>query len=113
MKRNPFLRVKLKSLAEEARIIKHEERKANKYKDYDLQNSLSVHRKAVVRREARATLLAYQYLRGIPYSVCEKPNPDKPNPPYWPSVESMVKRYGRVRDFDHTAWVKEKVTSKV
>ncbi len=104
MKRNPFLRVKLKSLAAEADIIRLEERKANKYKDFTLQNELSVHRKYVVRRQARATLLAYQYLRGVPYHVCESPNPAKPNPPDWISVGKMVRRYGG-KSFDHEKWL--------
>lgn len=107
MKRNPFLRVKLKSLAAEAKIIRQEERKANKHRDFSLQNELADHRKIVVRREARATLLAYQYLRGVPYSACETPNPDKKNPPDWDRVERMVTKYGR-KNFDREQWVSGK-----
>lgn len=92
MKRNVKLRVKLKSLAEEARIIRLEERRANHHKDYELQNSLAMHRKFTVRGEARSSLLAYQYLRGVPYHVCECPSKD--NPPDWEAVASMVRRFG-------------------
>lgn len=100
--------MKIKSLAAEAGIIRHEERIANAARDFVLQNSLSDHRKRVVRREARATLLAYQYLRGVPYSACESPNPDKCNPVDWDAVERMVKRYGR-KKIDHEAWVDEEL----
>lgn len=110
MKRNTFLRVKLKSLTAEAKIIQHEEKKANSFKDYSLQNELSEHRKGIVRRETRATILAYQYLRGLPYSVCESPNPNKDNPVDWSSVERMIKKYGgftkHARAFDYTEWIK-------
>jgi hypothetical protein len=101
MKRHPFLRVKLKSLAAEAGIIRHEERKANRNRDFTLQNSLSEHRKIVVRREARSTLLAYQYLRGVPYFACETPSEN--NPPDWESVGRMVWRYGG-KKLDRIEW---------
>lgn len=62
-------RVKIKSLAEEARIIRKEEQR------FDGQSSdrgvLRHHRITVVRDEQRATLLAYAYLKGVPYSVIE------------------------------------------
>jgi hypothetical protein len=104
MKRNPYLRVKLKSLAEEARIIRQEERKANKYRDYVLQDRLHYHRVEDVRSEARATLLAYQYLRGMPYAICEKANSTIPD---IAAFERMCLKYGKVKvSFDE--WAKEK-----
>lgn len=110
MKRNTFLRVKLKSLASEAKIIHQEEKKANSFKAYSLQNELSEHRKGIVRRESRATILAYQYLRGLPYSVCENPNPNKDNPVDWDSVQRMIKKYGgftkHAREFTWSEWIK-------
>ena len=102
MQRNPFLRVKLKSLAEEARIIKVEEQRANGCRKFELQNSLREHRIGIVRSEARATLLAYQFLRGIPYSVIEKPS--KENPPNWHRVDKMVKKYGTNEKFKACHW---------
>jgi hypothetical protein len=96
MKRNIFLRVKLKSLAEEARIIRREELKCKKLgqgASWERQ-SLYDHRIGTVRREARATLLAYQYLRGIPYAACETPNPEKHNPINMDSLCHMLKKYG-------------------
>ena len=71
MKRNPFLRVKLKSLAAEAKIIRAEEERARKRGDFHLVNELHDHRVFVVRRQTRATLLAYQFLRGVPYAKVE------------------------------------------
>lgn len=88
-----FLKVKIKSLAAEARIIKNEERKLKTVKvevpvkdragnvlrqkivrklaaRKQLQfNSLREHRVGVVRAEARNSLIAYAFLRGRPYSV--------------------------------------------
>lgn len=94
MKRNTFLRVKLKSLAEEARIIRIEESRANKHKNYDLQNRLRDHRTWTVRHAARETLLAYQFLRGVPYETVERPDSI---PPDWQSVLKMVKKYGSLK----------------
>jgi hypothetical protein len=92
MKRNPFLRVKLKSLAEEARIIHIEEMRANRNRDFDLQNHLRDHRIGKVREAARETLLAYQFLRGIPYEVVEKSNSKSID---LSSVLRMIQKYGR------------------
>lgn len=91
MKRNPYLRVKLKSLAAEAKIIRQQEVEANQLKDYGQQNSLREHRTGIVRRQSRATLLAYQFLRGVPYAAVERPNS---KPVDWKPVLQMVKKYG-------------------
>jgi hypothetical protein len=82
------LRVKLKSLAAEARIIRHEEGRARKtwrrlaekqialdaraalHAEYD---SMHHHRTAILRRDVRATGLAYAFLRGVPYLKVEQP----------------------------------------
>lgn len=64
-------RVKIKSLADEARTIRGEERKACGRGDYPACNSLHYHRVMVVRAEARATFLAYAFCRGVPYHVVE------------------------------------------
>lgn len=86
-------RTKIRSLAEEARIIRHEERKTasipatpdiwdgtpNFYKRDSTRSILRHHRVTVVRDEARATLLAYAYLRGVPYKAVEpKANKELP-----------------------------------
>ncbi len=64
-------RVKIKSLAEEARIIRAEERRMVGQKwDCD-RGCLHDHRKRVVGSEQRATLLAYALLRGKAYRTVE------------------------------------------
>lgn len=64
-----FLKVKIKSLAEEARIIRKEELRARGYDE--LREQLYLHRIHDVRDESRATQLAYAYLRGREYGACE------------------------------------------
>lgn len=96
------LKIKLKHLAEEARIIRREADKQYALGNYQKGNDLTNHRKGVVRREARATLLAYQYLRGIPYAACEASPKTEPD---WSRVKSMVKKYGQT-EIDPTVWVK-------
>jgi hypothetical protein len=87
------LKVKYKSLAEEARIIRKEENKLRnmilwaKANSNDFEElakmrskraSLSDHRKKDVRNENRATQLARAFLSGVPYiSVEQKRNESK------------------------------------
>lgn len=56
------LKVKIKSLAEEARIIRREEHRA---KDDDVRERLYAHRVCIVRVESRASLLLYAYSKYI------------------------------------------------
>ena len=82
-----FLKVKIKALAAEARIIRFQERKSVG----DIRSALSNHRRGDVRRAARETLLAYGYLRGRTYAQVEASTNSTPN---WKRVAAMVKRYG-------------------
>lgn len=82
------LKVKIKSLAEEARIIRKEETRA---KDKITRESLCNHRIHVVRRECRNTHLAYGFLRGKTYDQLER---NCETPPDWKKVFAMVKKYG-------------------
>lgn len=81
-----FLKVKIKSLAAESRIIRKEERKAlgsgrwalkaqkttgEVEAEYERYNRLRHHRVHAVRDEARASLLAYGFLRGKAYGQVE------------------------------------------
>ena len=84
------LKVKLKHLAEEARIIRAEAEKQRRLGNYTKCNELTNHRKHVVRPAARATLIAYQTLRGIPYDSYEGSAKTEPN---WKEVNRMVKKY--------------------
>lgn len=113
------LKVKAKSLAEEARIIRKEEQKLKAKgpvyngpgsKFYNLQS----HRKGIVRHEARHTHVARAYLWGRPYSSVEK----RPNPylTEWDifcgglkpeRIAAMVSKYGpkKVDAKQITAWI--------
>lgn len=96
------LRVKAKSLAAEARIIKAEEAKAKRIarkleaagKAAERQRqtflSLQTHRKQDVRSEARSTHIARAFLSGLNYTQVEERRWDFPN---WDRVESIVKKY--------------------
>ncbi len=99
--KNPTLRVKLKTLAYEARVIRREERLAHDRMDLALVESLHNHRTHIVRREARATLLAYQYLRGFKYEAVEA---DAKTRPWWDAVHRMVHKHGGL-NFGHKKWI--------
>lgn len=64
-------RVKIKSLAEESRIIRREIRRYRGEDNSFVQGQLQGHRDCVVRIESRATQWAYAYLRGVPYKAIE------------------------------------------
>jgi len=82
-----FLKIKLKSLEAEAKIIrKHEQRAIGQ-----IRTDLHEHRVRVVRKEARSTHLAYGFLRGRSLSQIEANSNTKPD---WDSVSRMVKKYG-------------------
>jgi hypothetical protein len=83
------LRVKIKSLAEESRIIRHEERKA---RNREVHESLYRHRVVDVRREQRASVLAYAFLRGRDYASCERPAGC--NPPDFARIQRLVEKFG-------------------
>lgn len=73
--RTVHLRIKIKSLVAESRIIRAEARKTSKQRKYNLNQ----HRTSVVRVHTRLNLLAYGILRNIPYEVMEKKCREKPN----------------------------------
>lgn len=119
-----YLKVKVKSLAEEARIIRKEEHKARKRRTwasvrqgreeqerigYEEFWGLRHHRTGIVRTESRASLLAYAYIRGKKYSQVETkakvfsimtPNmkfhvvKEEFNPVLIPKIVKMVDKYG-------------------
>jgi len=85
--RREMLRVKVKSLAAEAKIIRQEERRTHGA----LRDELAVHRRSVVRSEARHTHLAYGLIRG---RTIEQMELKAARPPDWERVRKMLKRYG-------------------
>lgn len=82
-----FLKVKIKSLTAESRIIRQEETRSRN----ELRNELRVHRVTAVRGETRCTQLAYGFLRGRSRTVIE---PRAGTEPDWDRVKAMVKKYG-------------------
>ncbi len=109
------LRVKSRSLAEEAKIIRHEKRRAKAAKRTGLVNELHGHHMGVVRPTARFTHLAIAYLRGVPYRVVERTNKPgnelRPNAHGFRFVVDMVSRHGGItRDAAYeglSVWCKE------
>ena len=103
--RTDHLKIKIKTLAAEASIIRHATLKAKKRvrwaKDQmegaaTLQaikerNSLIDHRRLVVRPEARHSLLAYGFMRGTPYKAMERTCHEGPD---WIRVATLVTRFG-------------------
>jgi hypothetical protein len=92
-----FLKVKIKSLTAEARIIRLEEGRSRGA----LRASLRAHRQWDVRREQRATQLAYGYLRGRARVQIE---PGAHTEPDWDRVKAMVKKYGAASLEGLQAW---------
>ena len=85
-----YLRVKIKSLAEESKIIKREE---YRFKKNDrVRNGLHNHRICNVRNESRAALIAYGYIRGKKFKEIEK---NSGKIPYIISVRvhDLIKKY--------------------
>lgn len=101
------LKVKAKSLAEEARIIRREESKFHGMDKWDLQN----HRKYDVRNEARATQLAIAFLKGRNYLDVEYRGIRDWNTfqvLILPRVVTMVRKYGNDKKLSYDAvrnWV--------
>ncbi len=82
------LKVKVKTLAAEAKIIRHAERQAT---SADRRCALAEHRRTVVRSEARSSLLAYGYLRGRAYRSMELTCHTEP---LWDAVVKIIQRFG-------------------
>jgi hypothetical protein len=82
------LKIKIKTLAAEAQIIRFEEnRTINTSKKADL----AMHRRGIVREAARNAQLAYGYVRGRSYHQLEAKCHIEPN---WKTVKAMVEKYG-------------------
>ncbi len=102
------LKVKIKTLAAEARIIALEEQRALRRLAHAGEGrteaakaawqSLREHRRGVVGTAARRSLLAYGFLRGLPYARIEPSNSSKPD---WDEVWRVAERFapspGRTR----------------
>lgn len=91
--RREMLRVKAKSLAEEARIIRKEETRAGR--SLMLQEELRRHRRQNVRLAARETYVAYGLIKGKALDAIERPKQPR-SPEMWKRVKSMVEKYGPI-----------------
>ncbi len=88
-----YLKVKIRSLAEESKIIRYYEKDSATSSIH--RYGLSTHRKDIVRKEARASLLAYGCINNKPYSKIEiNAGPDKIPDSIWESVERLAIKYG-------------------
>jgi len=85
--RQIHLKVKIKNLADEARTIREEARKASGMVKWGLNH----HRKTVVRWAARDNLLAYGLLRRVPYRAIERHTESNPD---FRAVEKIARRFG-------------------
>jgi hypothetical protein len=85
-----FLKIKIKSLAAEARIIRHHEKKERRT---EIRDQLVFHRRLVVRRHTRMNLLAYGFIRGRKYRQIEAKVRQPLRVDQWREVEKIVKRF--------------------
>ena len=84
-----YLKIKVVSLAAEARLIRKEEKRHRGTSPTRF--GLWHHRTEVVRPEARCANLAYGFLRGRPYFAMEKTCNTAPN---WDRILKLAIRYG-------------------
>ena len=106
------LKIKLKHLGEESRIIKHQEQKM-RGKNWGAKSAyFREHRIHTVRPECRATHIAYGFLRGRTYEQVEGSRRDVIDTYYhaclWNRVTKMVKKYG---DVNQTTLVKAQLSN--
>lgn len=88
-----LLRVKLKSLTEEAKIIRAESHRLDRHQlGSVIQALLREHRVGIIRHESRHTHIAYGLIRGRKLEEIEAPNS---TPFDIPSVNRMLKKYGK------------------
>jgi hypothetical protein len=90
--RRELLRVKVKSLAAEARIIRREEKRARGV----IREELRWHRVTDLRIEARLSFLAYGLIRGRTLEQLE-PRTRVENAlrkPQWDRIAAMLKKFG-------------------
>jgi hypothetical protein len=91
-----YIKVKILSLAAEAKIIRKQEQKARSHGNRSLRIGLADHRRGIVRHEARHAQLAYGFLRGMAYKKMEA----KCHPgcgPDFGKVKNSIERYICVR----------------
>jgi hypothetical protein len=91
--RREMLKVKIKSLMEEAQIIRREERKAKG----DLRFELHNHRVYQVRHESRLSHIAYGFVRGRSLTRTEPRSKNGLRAADWKKIWFMYTTYGPVK----------------
>lgn len=94
------LRVKVKHLAEEAKIIRKEEKRTNG----DTREWLYLHRIHSVRPECRATHIAYAFAKGTALKKVEKYPSEIPSS-VWARVAKMVNLYSNRSTNEYKEWI--------
>ena len=94
------LKIKVKHLAEESRIIRFEEKRNNG----DTRDWLYFHRIFDVRSEARATHIAYAFAKGTKLQNVER-YPENIPSGIWARVTQMVKKYSNKSEQEFKDWI--------
>lgn len=94
------LKVKVKHLAQEARIIRNEEKKTNG----DTREWLYLHRIDSVRPECRATHIAYAFAKGTALKKVER-YPSEIPASVWARVTKMVSLYSDKSKEEYKNWI--------
>lgn len=92
------LRIKIKSLAAEAAIIRQEAKKTSGLVKY----GLNQHRTGIVREHTRINLLAYGLIKRVPYSVMEQKTDTKVN---FSKIVEIAKRFGETDEIAINEWI--------
>jgi len=103
--RREMLRVKIKSLTAEAKIIRREEKRTGG----QLRGELHRHRIIDVRSESRISVLAYGFIKGRKLEQMEARSERAPN---WKRVRELCKKYGPV-NFEVPECAREKEIAPV
>lgn len=93
------LKIKIKSLSQEVRIIKAAEQKLRgpHWGPSYQRSSLRQHRIHDIRPEIRDSHIAYGYLRGRKLEQIESASTSEPN---WENAKRMVKKYGTSKQWE-------------
>ena len=98
------LKVKIKHLAEEARIIRLEEKRSND----DTRDWLYYHRIYTVRPECRATHIAYAFCKKKELKAVEK-NPAAIPQSVWARTTQMIKKYSDKSENEFKDWISSSI----
>ena len=93
------LRINVKSLAAESKLIRHEERRCGTV----YRNMLSLHRRGRLREESRYAQLALAFLRARPYRNVEQSCRENPD---CKRLMEKLNRYLPAKEHDIAEWLK-------